>query len=151
MRVLILFLLFQSTPPPGNPAQVEGQHGRPPAAGTLTLAQIEATVLENNPEIRLMKERVALAKAGIGLATSIDRPRQTPLREPGNLNQTQQLFLLSQTFPAAGKRELDRLFRLLRPGCRPELARNARHDRFDSQRFRARGRDSRGVGTLPAG
>src|SRR5262249_38723794 len=78
----------------------------------LTLAEIEALAIEGNRDMRAMKERVTLAKAGINPATSIDDPSfsyrawGTPLLAPWNLNQTQNMFMLSQTLPAAGKREL---------------------------------------------
>src|SRR6185503_16236467 len=78
----------------------------------LTLQEIEALALENNREIRVMKERVTLAKAGVAPAAAIDDPAftyrawGTPLLAPWNLNQTQHMFMYSQTLPAAGKREL---------------------------------------------
>jgi cobalt-zinc-cadmium efflux system outer membrane protein len=99
MRILVLFLLFQSTHPLSHV---------PP----LTLAEIESTALENNREIQLMKDRVILAKAGLTPAMAIDDPSfsyrawGTPLLAPWNVNQTQHMFMLSQTFPGAGKREL---------------------------------------------
>ena len=59
-----------------------------------------------------MKERVVLAKAGVTPAAAIDDPSfsyrawGTPIFAPWNVNQTQHMFMLNQTFPAAGKREL---------------------------------------------
>src|SRR5215467_9877267 len=99
MRILVLFLLFQQTH--------SATHVPP-----LSLAEIEAIALENNREIQAAKERVALAKAGITPATALDDPSfmyrawGTPLLAPWNVNQTQHMFMFSQTFPAAGKREL---------------------------------------------
>jgi outer membrane protein TolC len=101
MRVLILLLLLQSTP----------QHHRtgvPP----ISLADIEATALENNPEIRVMRERVTQAKAGVLPAAAFEDPSfsyqawGTPLLQPWNVNQTQHMFMFSQTIPGSGKREL---------------------------------------------
>jgi outer membrane protein TolC len=114
MRIFVLFLLFQSADPFSDLVlvqQQEHQHRRsdtPP----MTLAEIEAVALENNRDIRVMKERVALVKAGIPAATALDDPSFSyqawgaPLLSPWNLNQTQNMFLFSQTLPAKGKREL---------------------------------------------
>ena len=101
MRVLILLLLLQSTE----------QHHRSTVPPT-SLDVIEATALENNPEIRGMHERVTLAKAGVLPAAAFDDPSfmyrawGTPLLQPWNLNQTQHMFMFSQTIPGSGKREL---------------------------------------------
>ena len=112
MRILVFLLLFQSTEPLSDRVLVqEHQHAQSNVA-PITLAQIEAMALENNREIRAMKERVSLAKAGVVPAMGLDDPMfsyrawGTPLSQPWNLNQTQNMFMYSQTFPAAGKREL---------------------------------------------
>jgi len=101
MRVLILFLLLQSN-------ELHHRASVPP----MSLAEIEAAALENNPEIRVMRERVTQAKAGIIPATALDDPYftyqawGTPLLQPWNVNQTQHMFMYSQTIPGSGKREL---------------------------------------------
>ena len=101
MRILIFLLFLQSTE----------QHHRadvPP----MSLEQIEASALENNPEIRVMQERVALTKAGVIPAAALDDPSfmyrawGTPLSQAWNMNQTQHMFMFSQTIPGSGKREL---------------------------------------------
>jgi outer membrane protein TolC len=101
MQVFILFLLLQT---------VEQHHH---AGVTPTpLNEIEAAALENNPEIRVMRERIALAKAGVAPAAAFDDPSfmyrawGTPLLQPWNVNQTQHMFMFSQTIPGSGKREL---------------------------------------------
>jgi outer membrane protein, heavy metal efflux system len=112
MRILFLFLLFQSAEPLSDRVLLQEHQHRRSDVAPLTLAEIESLALENNREIRLMTERVSLAKAGITPATSVDDPSfmyrawGTPLLAPWNLNQTQNMFMFSQTFPAAGKREL---------------------------------------------
>jgi len=59
-----------------------------------------------------MKERVRQASAGVITSTAFDDPSfmyrawGTPLQRPWDLNQTQHMFMFSQTLPAAGKREL---------------------------------------------
>ena len=112
MRILCLLLLFQSTEPLSDRVLVqEHEHGQA-AVSPLTLPEIEAMALNGNREIRTMKERVSLAKAGILPSTAIEDPSftyrgwGTPLLQPWNLNQTQHMFMFTQTFPAAGKREL---------------------------------------------
>lgn len=112
MRILVFLLLFQSTEPLNDRVLVqEHQHAQSNVA-PITLAQIEAIALENNREIRAMKERVSLAKAGVVPTMALDDPMfsyrawGTPLSQPWNLNQTQNMFMYGQTFPAAGKREL---------------------------------------------
>ena len=112
MRILVLFLLFQSTEPLSDRVLVQEHQHRRSDVVPMSLADIEAAALHNNREIRAMKERVTLAKAGITPATAIDDPSfmyrawGTPLFAPWNVNQTQHMFMFSQTFPAAGKREL---------------------------------------------
>jgi cobalt-zinc-cadmium efflux system outer membrane protein len=112
MRILFLFILFQSPEPLSDRVLVQEHQHRHSDVAPLTLAEIEATALEQNREIRLMTERVSLVKAGITSATAIEDPSfmyrawGTPLLTPWNLNQTQNMFMFSQTFPAAGKREL---------------------------------------------
>ncbi len=112
MRILVLFLLFQSTDPLSDRVLVQEHETHRSHVAPLTLAEIEAIALENNREIAAMKERVTLAKAGITPATAIDdasftyRAWGTPLLAPWNVNQTQHMFMFSQTLPAAGKREL---------------------------------------------
>ena len=112
MRILLLFILFQSTEPLSDRVLVQEHQHRRSDVTPLTLAEIETLALESNREIRAMKERVTLAKAGITPSTAIDDPSfmyrawGTPLLAPWNLNQTQHMFMFSQTLPARGKREL---------------------------------------------
>jgi outer membrane protein, heavy metal efflux system len=112
MRLLFLLLLFQSTEPLTDRVLVQQHEHRQSNVAPLTLAEIEGIALDSNRVIRAMKERVTLAKAGVLPATSIDdasfsyRAWGTPLLQPWNMNQTQHMFMLSQTVPAAGKREL---------------------------------------------
>jgi outer membrane protein TolC len=78
----------------------------------MSLSEIESAALENNAEIKAMQERVRHAKAGVSASTAFDDPSLmywgwgTPIQRPWDLNQTQHMFMLSQTFPAAGKRGL---------------------------------------------
>src|SRR5438034_8635949 len=112
MRILIWLLFFQSTEPLSDRVLVQEHQHRRSDIAPMTLAAIEDAALQNNREIHVMKERVALAKAGITPATAIDdasfsyRAWGTPILAPWNVNQTQHMFMFSQTLPAAGKREL---------------------------------------------
>jgi outer membrane protein, heavy metal efflux system len=112
MRLLVLFLLVQATEPLSDRVLFHEHQHRRTEVTPMTLAELEAAAIGNNREIRAMNERVALAKAGITPATAVDDPSftyrgwGTPLLQPWNLNQTQHMFMLTQTFPAAGKREL---------------------------------------------
>ena len=112
MRTLVLFLLFQSTNQLNDRVLVQDHQHHQSNVAPLSLTEIEAIAVESNREIRAMKERVTLAKAGIAPATAFEDPSfsyrawGTPLLQPWNLNQTQNMFMLSQTLPAAGKREL---------------------------------------------
>ncbi len=82
------------------------------AAGPLTLAQINAEALANNPDIQTALQQVRIAESRLGTAASFDDPQlgyrawSTPLLQPWNLNQTQHMFMVSQSVPAKGKREL---------------------------------------------
>jgi outer membrane protein, heavy metal efflux system len=112
MRILIFLLLLQSTEPLTDRVLVQA-HQHPQAEVTpMTLAEIESAALEKNREIRIMRERLELAKAGVRPALALDDPSfnykawGTPLFAPWNVNQTQHMFMYNQTFTAAGKREL---------------------------------------------
>jgi outer membrane protein TolC len=112
MRILVLFLLFQSTDPLNDRVLIQEHEHRRSDVAPLTLAEIETIALESNREIRAMKERVSFTKADVIPALAIDdasfsyRAWGTPLLQPWNLNQTQHMFMFSQTLPASGKREL---------------------------------------------
>src|ERR1051326_528562 len=115
MRTLILFLLFQSTAPIEpltDTVLVQEHRHRDADVAPMSLSEIEALALENNAEMRVMQERVRQAKAGVAGSTAFDDPSfmyrgwGTPILRPWDLNQTQHMFMFSQTLPAAGQREL---------------------------------------------
>jgi outer membrane protein, heavy metal efflux system len=91
------------------PSQQEHQH---PSTIPLTLSELESAALTNNAEIRAAMRRVAVAEARRGGAGSLDDPSfmyrgwGTPLSRPWDLNQTQHMFMYSQSVPGAGKRQL---------------------------------------------
>ena len=112
MRILVFLLLFQSTEPLSDRVLVQEHQHRESNVAPLTLSEIESIALESNREIRAAKERVTLAKSGVIPAMVLDdasfsyRAWGTPLLQPWNLNQTQNMFMFSQTLPGSGKREL---------------------------------------------
>ena len=111
MRFFLFLLFIQSLEPLSDRVLVQ-EHRHRSDVQPMSLAEIEAAAFERNPEIRVMEERVALAKAGVTPAGAVDDPSfmyrgwSTPLVRPWDVNQTQHMFMLSQTFPASGKREL---------------------------------------------
>lgn len=78
----------------------------------LTLEEVERIALEENPKIAVAARRVAVAEAHIPVAGALDDPTAmyrgwgVPLRQLWDFNQAQNMFSLSQSFPAAGKRGL---------------------------------------------
>jgi outer membrane protein TolC len=82
------------------------------AANPMTLAQIEAEALANNPDIQIAVHQSRIAESRLGTAAAVDDPQfgyrgwGLPLSEPWNLNQTQHMFMLTENVPGRGKREL---------------------------------------------
>jgi len=82
------------------------------AGSPMTLPEIEAEALANNPDIQAATYQSRLAESRLGTAAAVDDPQfgyrawSTPLLQPWNLNQTQHMFMLTQNIPGKGKREL---------------------------------------------
>jgi cobalt-zinc-cadmium efflux system outer membrane protein len=82
------------------------------AADPMTLAQMQAEALANNPEVRSANQQTKIAESRLGSAIALDDPQfgyrawGTPLLQPWNLNMTQHMFMFTQNIPAKGKREL---------------------------------------------
>jgi len=80
--------------------------------GAMTLAQIEAEALANNPEIRSLEQQKVVAEAATDSALAVADPEfmyrawSVPLLQPWNVNETQHMFMLSQRFESQRKREL---------------------------------------------
>ena len=85
------------------------------AAGPMTLAQIESEALANNPEIQSAGHQTRIAEARLGSAAATDDPQfayrawSTPVFQPWNVNQTQHMFMFTESIPARGKRALQYL------------------------------------------
>lgn len=78
----------------------------------LTLSELEALALENNPEIKVVAQRIGVLEARVPIAGALDDPSLmyrgwgVPLREPWNYNHAQNMFMAGQSFPGRGKRGL---------------------------------------------
>jgi outer membrane protein TolC len=87
-------------------------HGEEVSEPAMTLEEAERIALAGNPEITVAARRVAVAQAHVPTAGALDDPMAmyrgwgVPLSQPWNLNQAQNMFSLSQTFPGRGKRDL---------------------------------------------
>jgi outer membrane protein, heavy metal efflux system len=79
---------------------------------SITVDQAVDEALHSNPQIRAQVRRLSLAQLKTTTARSLDDPMlmvrdwQTPLRKPWDLNQSQLMFSLQQTFPGKDKRDL---------------------------------------------
>jgi cobalt-zinc-cadmium efflux system outer membrane protein len=82
------------------------------SSSQLTLDEIEQMGLIGNPEIRVAVRRVAVAEAHVPAAGALDDPFfmyrgwGVPLHKPWDYNAAQNMFMVSQTFPGLGKRDL---------------------------------------------
>ena len=96
-----------ATPPAQHPSRIA-------PAPAMTLDEMEALALRNSPEIKLAARRVALAESQVGPAGTLEDPSFTyrgwgvPLRRPWDANRAQNMFMVSQALPGAGKRGLQK-------------------------------------------
>lgn len=78
----------------------------------LTLEEVERIALQANPEIAVASRRVAIARAHVPAAGTLDDPMAmyrgwgVPLKKPWDYNAAQNMFSLSQTFVSHAKRDL---------------------------------------------
>jgi outer membrane protein, heavy metal efflux system len=78
----------------------------------MSLEEIETAAMQGNPEIKAASRRVAIAEARVPGAGALDDPMVmyrnwgTPLNQPLNWNQAQNMFMVQQMFPGPGKRAL---------------------------------------------
>jgi outer membrane protein TolC len=78
----------------------------------MTLAEVEAETVANNPEIRSLEQQVRIAEARVDSAMAVEDPEfgyrawGAPMLQPWNANQTQHMFMFSQKIPSRSKREL---------------------------------------------
>lgn len=94
-------------------ARLAAHHVAPGGSGRpLTLSELEALALENNPEIKVVAQRIGVLEARVPIAGALDDPSLmyrgwgVPLRKPWNYNQAQNMFMAGQSFPGRGKRGL---------------------------------------------
>ena len=94
---------------------VQHHDGDAAVATPMTLAQAEAQALDSNPEIRLAARQLEIAQARAGSAGALDDPAfmyrgwGVPLRQPWDLNQAQNMFMITENLPGPGKRNLQSL------------------------------------------
>src|SRR5258708_7827325 len=98
--ILCLLLLSNAGPFEDYSALLSQLHShRRGDAKPITLAEVEATVAQSNPEIRIAVRRLALVEAGVPAAGALEDPTAmyrawgVPLREPWNFNQAQNMFM----------------------------------------------------------
>ena len=72
------------------------------AASPLTLAQIEAEVIANNPDLQVTIQQTRVVESRLGTADAFEDPQfgyrawSTPIFQPWNMNQTQHMFMFTQ-------------------------------------------------------
>ena len=125
IKILILFLgllvsVLANAADPSSSDPLEGmanllkqEHQHPQSsAPPMRLDELETAALANNPEIRLMSRRIAIAEAKTRTAGSREDPAfmyrgwGTPLQRPWDLDLTQHMFMYNQALPGLGKRAL---------------------------------------------
>lgn len=83
-----------------------------PSVSPVTLTELQDMAQQNNPEIRIAVRRLSVAQSRVPGAGALDDPVfmyrdwGTPLKKPWDLNQAQNMFMYSQSFPGPGKRGL---------------------------------------------
>jgi len=88
------------------------QHHETSSVAPVTLAELQAMAMHSNPEIRIAVRRLSVAQSRTTGAGSLDDPMfmyrdwGTPLQQPWNLNQAQNMFMVTQALPGRGKRGL---------------------------------------------
>lgn len=96
----------------GMLASMGARQERAPEGPALTLDEVERVALAENPDIRLAQRKVTTAEKKIPLAGTLDDPQfmvrswGVPLKKPWDLNQSQNMLMVGQSFPGAGKRGL---------------------------------------------
>ncbi len=78
----------------------------------ITLNEVESIALADNPEIRVRAQQLKVVETRVPAAGAFDDPIfmyrgwGVPLTQPWNYNSAQNMFMVGQTFPWPGKREL---------------------------------------------
>ena len=88
------------------------QHQAASTTTPKTLAELQEVAMHANPQVRIAVRRVSVAEARQPGAGALDDPMfmyrdwGTPLKQPWNLNQAQNMFMYTQALPGPGKRAL---------------------------------------------
>lgn len=82
------------------------------SSAPLTLDEVEQKAMIGNPEIRVAVRQLAVIQTRVPAAGALDDPSfmyrawGVPLRQPWNYNAAQNMFMVGQTLPWFGKRDL---------------------------------------------
>src|SRR5579864_416962 len=118
LRLIALILLLTISGFAQEPFEAAGillsasQHSHRSDVPPRSLAQLEEIAVTGSPRIRQAVRRLSVAEARAPGVWALDDPMfmyrdwGTPLRQPWNLNQSQQMFMITQNFPGPGKRGL---------------------------------------------
>ena len=113
LAVCLGVLSAAATNPYVLPDVLLADHHRPPSTSPpLALDEIERIALADNPEIHVAAKQLAVVEARVPAAGALDDPIfmyrgwGVPFSQPVNFNAAQNMFMLGQTFPWPGKRNL---------------------------------------------
>lgn len=116
LPAFLLLVVWPAAAQQQDPAVVAdallAQHHIETNAPTYTLADLEAAALASNPGLKAAAARVAVVAARTPQAGALEDPMfqgrawGVPLRRPWDLNQSQNMFMVSQALPGPGKRGL---------------------------------------------
>ena len=113
LAVCLGVLPAAATNPQVFPDVLFADHHRPPSTSPpLMLDEIERIALADNPEIRVAAKQLTVVEARLPGAGALDDPIfmyrgwGVPFSQPANFNAAQNMFMLGQTFPWPGKRDL---------------------------------------------
>jgi len=118
VSLLVVWPIAGQQEPLGPVDALLAQHHVEVTAPTYTLDDLEAAALANNPGLKVAAARVAVIEARTPQAGALEDPMfqarswGVPLRRPWDLNQSQNMLMVSQALPGPGKRKLaDRIAR----------------------------------------
>ncbi len=106
------------SPDPRDPliafsAIIDAPRAPEPLTPALSLDEIVRIALAENPDVHVAARKVAMAEAHVPTTGRLDDPQfmlrnwQVPLSKPWDLNAAENMLMLSQSLPGAGKRPLE--------------------------------------------
>lgn len=109
---LVLATAANAQTPFATEALLPQHHEEQTVAASMSVDHLEQVALERNPEIRVAVRQVSTAEARVSGAGALDDPMfmyrgwGVPFRQPWDLNQAQNMFMVTRSFPWPGKRAL---------------------------------------------